>query len=115
MLSYIQLASEVADLSTDRHRKAFVGAVAIRSDGVIVSSRNGYIINPSDTYPSAHAEARVLRKAGYGCTLYVARVKRDGSLAMAKPCSTCHSMIKSRGVKSVYYSVSNTEWQGLVL
>lgn len=115
MLHHLKLAAEVADLTVDTERKAFVGAVAIRRDGVIVSSRNGGVKLGGARSPSTHAEARVLRKAGKGFILYVARVKRDGSLALAKPCHTCYPYLISRGVEAVYYTISNNEWEGFKL
>lgn len=112
MLQLLQMASDVANRSTDICRKAFVGAVAIRRDGVMVSSRNGSTnSNCSAKTPSIHAEARVLRKSGHGAIVYVARVCRDGSLALAKPCVRCQALLRSHGVKAVYYSVSNEEWE----
>jgi deoxycytidylate deaminase len=115
MLHYLEMAAEVANLGADTCRKAFIGAVAIRRDGTIVSSRNGCAMNPHGRVASIHAEAKILRKAGYGSIVYVARVKRDGSLAMAKPCHTCHSFLKARHVETVYYTISNTEWEGFKL
>src|SRR5665213_95640 len=98
MLDLIEVAAKVADLSVDKQRKAFIGAVAVRRDGVLVYSRNGITIRPSGTYPLAHAERRVLRKSGYGSSVYVARVNRDGNLAMAKPCNRCMPALRSMGV-----------------
>jgi|SRR5579859_321204 len=115
MLNYLKLAAEVADLHADTHRKAFVGAVAVRRDGVIVSSRNGSVPNPSHRYPLAHAEVRLLRKAGQRAIIYISRVRRDGSLGMAKPCHTCMHYLRSRRVDSVYYTISNSEWGGFAL
>lgn len=115
MLNYLLLAAEVADLSADRYRKAFVGAVAIRCDGVIVSSRNGGVSDPRGRCPSIHSEVRVCRKAGFGATIYISRVKRDGSLALAKPCITCMQALKNHRVEAVYYTVSNDQWEGFRL
>jgi tRNA(Arg) A34 adenosine deaminase TadA len=112
MLHYLNLAAEVADLTVDIHRKAFVGAVAIRRDGVIVSTRNAGIRNPTERCPAAHAEARLCRKSGMRAIIYVARVRRDGSLALACPCETCFAYLKSMGAEAVYYTISNTEWGG---
>lgn len=106
------MASVVADLTSDKNRKAFIGAISVRKDGAIVKSRNASIYLPEGKVPSSHAEARVMRKSGFGATVYVSRVKRDGSLAMAKPCSHCMASLKSRGVDMVYWTVSNNEWDG---
>jgi len=111
MLPLLEVAGQVADLSTDRCRKAFMGAVALRRDGTLVRSRNGITIRPDGPIPSGHAEARVLRKSGYGATVYVARVKKDGSLAMAKPCSKCMAALRAMGVEMVYWTISNNDWE----
>ena len=111
MLPLLEVASQVADISSQPYRKAFIGAVAIRKDGTLVHSRNGITIRPDCISPSSHAEARVLRKSGYGATIYVARVKKDGSLAMAKPCSRCMAALKSRGAEMVYWTISNNDWE----
>lgn len=112
MLELLQIAGQVAMSSTDRCRKAMIGAVAQRRDGVLVHARNGSMLNPIGCKPSLHAEARVLRKAGHGAIVYVCRVKKDGSLAMAKPCKFCMSALRSRKVSMVYWSISDTNWDG---
>jgi len=112
MLQLLKVAGEVANLSADRMRKSFMGAVAVRRDGVLVYSRNGSTtpFMPTKT-PSIHAEQRLLRKTGDGATIYVARLKRDGSFGMAKPCPRCMAGLKARRVEMVYYTISATEWE----
>lgn len=111
MLPLLEVASQVADITSQTHRKAFIGAVAIRKDGTLVHARNGVTIRPDGPCPSSHAEARVLKKSGHGSTVYVARTLKNGSLAMAKPCSRCMARLKSRGVELVYWTISNNEWE----
>lgn len=82
-----------------------VVAIALRDDGAMVHSVNLPTRFPD---PKAHAEARVLRKAGLGATLYVLRFTRKGKLVMAKPCADCMKMITALRVKDVYYS----DWDG---
>lgn len=115
MLKLIKLAAEVADLSADRSRKAFLGAVAIRKDGVIVHARNSATHPPNfSKNPNSHAEFKVLHKAGDDSSVYVARVTRDGNLALAKPCPRCLAVMRSHRVEMVYYSISNDEWEAIV-
>lgn len=54
-----------------------------------------------------HAEiAALLRcKDNTPYRLYVERYRKDGSPAMAKPCSICDQAIKAWGVKEVTYTV----------
>jgi len=63
-------------------------------------------------YPYLHAEAHAILSLGlFSCLnkiMYVVRVKRDGSYAMAKPCKSCQNLIKEVGIKDVYYSTSST-------
>jgi len=110
MLHLLEIAGEVADLTSDTSRKAFIGAVAIRRDGVMVHSRNGITPRPVGKSPSSH-EARILRKSGNGAVVYVARLKRDGSYGMAKPCVYCMNALRARGVDMVYWTISNNDWE----
>jgi deoxycytidylate deaminase len=113
MLYYLRLASKVANVSIDTCRKAFIGCIAVRKDGAIVSSRNSATRNPTGPAPVSHAERKVLKKSGYGATLYVARVRRDGSIGCAKPCARCRASMRSMGVERVYYTISPDEWAWL--
>ena len=114
MLKLLLTAAEVARPDTDRMRKAFVGAVALRRDRVLVYSRNGSTAANSAKIPSVHAERRLLRKCGNGAEVYVARVLRDGHLALAKPCPYCRASLRAQGVEMVYYTISDDEWGGFV-
>ena len=112
MLRLLSLAAEVARPETDKIRSAMLGAVAVRADGVIVHARNGSDLLVS---PTAHAEYRVLRKCGRGADVYVARVRRDGGVALAKPCPSCVVTMRNRGVKNVFWTVNALEWAGMEL
>lgn len=109
MLHLLRVAAEVADLSADRYRKAFIGAVSVRKDGTLVYSRNG---SSPAKMPSVHAESRVLRKSGYGATVYVARVLRNGEFAIAKPCGHCRAILRAHKVEMVYYTTGPDSWEG---
>jgi tRNA(Arg) A34 adenosine deaminase TadA len=92
----------------EKGRKNFrLGAVIKRLDGAIVTATNHHTKFPN---PSAHAEARALRKADWGCVLYVARVTADGGWALSKPCKRCQAIIRNRGVKKVYYTIGPNEY-----
>lgn len=43
----------------------------------------------------------------HGADVWVARVCRDGKLAIAKPCSVCQRFLRSVGVNRVYYSMDD--------
>lgn len=108
---YLILARKVA-VKGDKKRQYKFGAVGIRNDGAIVSASN---IRCRLREPCAHAEYRLTRKLDWGAVVYVVRVLADGKLAMAKPCKTCQSVMRLKGVKRCYYSISNNEFGVMIL
>lgn len=89
-------------------RTFFLGAIGLRNDDVIVSSRN---ISAQDFKPECHAEARLVRKMTPRSTVWIARVARcDGQWAMAKPCPHCEIRLRSAGVIRVVYTIGPHEW-----
>ena len=88
-------------------RTYYVGAIGIRSDGTIVSARNGATDIPNRCL---HAEYRLARKLDYGAETFVARIRRDGHWGSAKPCDDCHKVMKSRGVIRVYYTIADQQY-----
>lgn len=101
-------AAQIAAESKDRLKNFRLGCVGLRRDGVFVFASN--VVAPENPSPSSHAEARVLRKCGKGAIIWVARILRNGTWAMAKPCKNCQSLIKNLGVKKVYFTVGPDEW-----
>jgi hypothetical protein len=83
-----------------------LGAVGRRNDGALVASSNGPSPFPA---PDAHAEARLTHKLNPGSTVWVSRVRRDGTLGMARPCPSCERRLRAAGVSRVVYTISDTE------
>jgi tRNA(Arg) A34 adenosine deaminase TadA len=108
---YLKMATEIAinaiDYDACYRKNHNFGVVAIRKDGSIAMSNNILTQNP---HPAAHAEKRILAKAGFGATLYLVRVKRDNSWGLAKPCKHCQTLIKNKKVEKVVYSVDNNQY-----
>lgn len=108
MLAY---AAREATKGCDRplERRGFLlGAVGVRNDGVLVTSRN--VASPEKA-PNHHAEARVVRKLTPGSTVWVARVsKQTGEWVLAKPCRGCENRMRAAGVERVVYTISAGEW-----
>jgi cytidine deaminase len=106
---YFRLARQVAlkgdTLEANRHYR--LGAVGIRTDGAIVTASN---IPNRQPESHAHAETRLVRKLDWGSTVYVVRIRRDGQLALARPCRRCQSAMRLRGVRYCYYSINDTEY-----
>ena len=103
----LRIAKKIALREKDIKRRALHGAVAIRYDGVLIGSSN---IANTGKCQLAHAESRVLKKAGQNSIIYVVRVTRDRQLRLSRPCSGCLSEMINRKVKKVYYSINNNEY-----
>jgi len=59
-----------------------------------------------------HAEIdSLIRCQGEPYAMYIARVKKDGSPALAKPCPICQGAIRDAGIKKVYYTKDVTSCQ----
>lgn len=75
----------------------------------------GYDPNISGEHNTLHAEMMALLKArsldiDFGkSALFVCRIRKDGSIGMAKPCEACSEMIKTMGVRDIYYT-TNDGW-----
>lgn len=95
--------------------RARVGAVITKGGRVLASACNKlrYSRRNDRPWPSMHAEESAILKvlrhpAGLrklqGATLYVSRVKKDGTCGLAKPCKDCQDLIDSVGIKKVIYT-----------
>lgn len=114
---YFEMAKLVATSKKDR-RSFLLGAIGVRNDGVIVGSPNGPAkikeSNNRGYFSEAHAEFRISKKLDVGAVVYVIRIRRgDKKVCLAKPCETCMNKLKAKGVKKIYYSITENE-KGIV-
>lgn len=114
-MSYIKrmlkLAARVSRLKRDE-RRYYLGAVAERSDGIIVCAQNG---SPPEPCAEHHCEFRLTRKLNKWSTVYLARTIANGVWANSRPCRTCQIAMKSIKVKEVYYTVGPDQYGCLKL
>lgn len=111
IFNYLKLAGVIA-LSKDDNRHFSLGCLGARSDGKIVTALN----SPSDRQMrEIHAEFKLSRKLDVGSIVYISRVLKNNSFAMAKPCFSCEKALRSKGVKKVYYTISDNEFGVLFL
>jgi tRNA(Arg) A34 adenosine deaminase TadA len=90
------------------NRNYIFGAVAVRSDGTMVFSRN--IPNYNHNH-RCHAETRITRKCDIGATVWVVRVARDtGFLMNARPCRECEKVMRMAGIRRCWYSITEIEY-----
>lgn len=66
------------------------------------------LITPHFPHRKAHAEVRCIRNASWekveGSSVFVWRIKDDGTFGLAKPCPLCRDFLKQRGIKKIGYS-----------
>jgi deoxycytidylate deaminase len=106
VFNYFEIAAKLTFSKKDE-RSFFLGAVGIRSDGKIVTAINGSSKIPTR---QAHCEYRLCTKLDVGSVVYLVRMRRDGLLGNSKPCHNCQKVLKTTGVKRVYYSIGPSEY-----
>ncbi len=93
-----------------------VGAILLEKGRVVAAKTNSYKTHPLlakySEWPFQHAESACIIHRGIdNCdesTMIVARVNKKNKLTMAKPCECCYEFIKDAGIRSVFYS----NWDG---
>ncbi len=83
-------------------------ALGLRKDGALVKSVNSPSQHPDR---KCHAEYKLCKKMDFGGEIYVARVLyQNNQFGMARPCPNCQKVIKSRGIKKVYYTIDKDSY-----
>jgi len=89
-------------------KRYYFGAIGIRNDGRIVHSTN---LRNSEATPECHAETRLASKLDFGSEVYVVRLNKNGKFfKLAKPCANCEAKLRAKGVKTIYYTISDDEY-----
>lgn len=117
--AYFNAAKAVSELSDYKQK---VGCVVVMGHTIISSGHN--------SHSKCHAVQAKLNKEklGYECvglvhaevdallpllkrrtilsraSIYVYRQHKDGSVALARPCASCMSLIRELGIRNVYYT-----------
>lgn len=122
-MSYFKSADAMSEQSN--HPRAKLGCVVVNKHRIVSSGCNSITkCSPiqrnmdikrfgGEHRGVVHAETDCLLpliKQGYdlsGAEVYVHRRHKNGSLACARPCSGCMSLLTACGVKRVFYTVEN--------
>lgn len=113
---HLRPAIQIA-ISNTQYDKWRVGAVVVRGGNIIAMGQSKLNTDPGlcdfeqigiRDRVSVHAEESALKRCGNPrrATLYVARVGRNGKVALAKPCQKCAKLIEAHQIRRVYYTVS---------
>jgi deoxycytidylate deaminase len=100
----------IREASKSNHHQHQMAAVLIKGGKTVAISHN---------HDFLHAEHGCLNRAWRGgaddATMVVVRVRRNGTLGMARPCPLCTQRLVKAGVKKVIYSNSNGSLESIKL
>jgi deoxycytidylate deaminase len=101
------------NVSKHSNHRVKVGAVIVKKKpiGVGFNKCKSHPKYTNDTSKSIHAEISALINCKdnniEGGSIYVYRETKRGVPALARPCKNCMLQLKKRGIKKVFYTVSN--------
>lgn len=119
---HLQTAVKVAE-ANEHYEKWRLGSVVIKGGNIRALGMNRLHTEAnqaSDKHVhdlSTHAEADALKRCGVtrGSIIYVARIGRNGKIAMAKPCRRCTILLRNAGIKRAVYTINSTNYGVLTL
>lgn len=107
-LKHFHLASKLAKKSDHRQHK--LGAVITKGNKVLGIGFNKNKTSPksNNEFNTLHAEISCILNTDEedleGSEIYIYRQTKSGKLGLSKPCPACEHMLKSVGIKIVYYT-----------
>lgn len=118
--AYFKAAKAMSELSN--FKQHHIGCVAVSGHKIISSGYNSCKTNPIqkrlnvhrfdvDTNHTIHAELSCLlplinrRDVEFSnVSLYIYREHKSGDPALARPCASCEALIRSLGIRNIYYT-----------
>ena len=96
-----------------------VGAALLNKKEVIRTGRNSYKTHPKSKtrFCQIHAEFDCLIGLSpgdcSGASIFVVRIRRNGTIGMAKPCNWCRELIEKMGIRKIFYTnaLGETVWE----
>ena len=122
---HLDLAKRIAN-NSDFHEYRH-GAVLARGKTVInvSANKNSYkswgqrFRHRNEGHATHHAELGCIlgvdRSLTQGATVYVARLGKNGTTRLSKPCPMCEAAMRHVGIKEVIYTVNETEVERMKL
>lgn len=99
--------------SKSEHKQHRLGAVIVKSGNVLSTGYNQ--LRPTKTlrHNTLHAEeAAILKLLNRGrlhqlagSSIYVSRTTKGNAVGLARPCERCMDLIRSVGIRTIYYTV----------
>ena len=114
--TYFRLALTMAQKSTSKYR---LGAVVVKRGKTVSTGFNQMKkthplmnrLNPAFTmgiHAEIHACLGLSRIDLMDSDIYVARIFKDGTPALAKPCAVCQKFLTSVGISEVYFTTGDS-------
>ena len=107
--SRLDVAVRLAEHSEckQRHGAAVFKGNRLLSVGYNKSHVNNKWLEGHELPSTTHAEVDACKRIDdlTGCTIYVARIYRNGNEALSRPCNKCAMYLIERGAKAVVYTV----------
>lgn len=118
--TYFKAAKVVSELSD--FKQHHIGCIAVAKHKIISSGYNSCKTNPmqkrlnihrfdADTPATLHAELSCLlplinrKDINFSdVSLYIYREYKNGDLALSRPCASCEALIRSLGIRNIYYT-----------
>lgn len=108
-MSFRMASKQAVDSPFVQHR---VGAVVVKNGRVLATGMNHLRYTKEFKRSNVHAEEDAILKllkarklsSLSGADIYVTRFTKGGKVGMAKPCCTCDALIRSVGIRNVYFT-----------
>lgn len=105
-----RIAAKTAKKS--QHKQHRLGAVIVKSGNILATGYNELRHSKTIGKNTLHAEAAAIKQlldrralgSLVGSDLYVTRFTRGGRVGMAYPCPACMDLIRSVGIRRVFYT-----------
>jgi deoxycytidylate deaminase len=111
-MKYLRLLKKLS-LKSNHHQHK-MACLLVRGGRIIGRGYNmvkSHPDSPHKCFKQIHAEFHAVLNAGYdveNATAYIFREKKDGTLALARPCRHCMVFLIKNGVKEIVYSFDNS-------
>lgn len=84
----------------------------IKTHPLMLRFRNEYV---TGLHAEMHACVGVDLDSLNGADIYVVRLRKDGSLGMARPCKLCREYLADMGVRRAYFSTSEEKFDMILI
>jgi deoxycytidylate deaminase len=106
--NFFNLAKQASKNSNHHEHK--IGCVIAKGKRIFSIGWNSLRTHPDSPhkYKSVHAEFHAINnlypETLRGSSIYIYRERKNGDPALSKPCPSCMKLIKSVGIKNIYYT-----------